>query len=101
MYVCSVNKKREGVVARKHRLQQLLFPAGAGINLSTGFLGGLGKLIEEVVQYSKPYTYSLGATSEGLVNTTEPLMVQVQVSQVQSCSGYDGKKHHGPVNYTK
>lgn len=30
------------------RLQQLLFPAGAGINLCTGSLGGPGKLIEEV-----------------------------------------------------
>lgn len=30
------------------RLQLLLFPAGAGINLCTGFLGGFGELIEEV-----------------------------------------------------
>lgn len=35
-------------MGRMRRLQQLLFPAGAGINLCTGFLGGLGKLIEEV-----------------------------------------------------
>lgn len=30
------------------KLKQLLFPAGAGINLCTGSLGGLGELIEEV-----------------------------------------------------
>lgn len=100
--MCCLNKKkREGVVARMHRLQQLLLPAGAGINLYTGFLRGLGKLIEEVVQYSNPYTYSLGGTSEDLVNTTEPLMVQVQVSQVQSYIGYSGKKHYGLVNSSK
>lgn len=46
--VCVQCIKREGGVGRMHRLQQLLFPAGAGINLYTGFLGGLGKLIEGV-----------------------------------------------------
>lgn len=44
---CAVNKS-EGVIGKMRRLQQLLFPAGAGINLCTGSLRGLGKLIEEV-----------------------------------------------------
>ena len=46
--VCALGIERERVVGGMSRLQQLLFPAGAGINLCTGSLGGLGKLIEEV-----------------------------------------------------
>lgn len=37
-----------GGLSRRHRLQQLLFPAGAGRNPYTGFLQGLGMLIEAV-----------------------------------------------------
>lgn len=50
MCTCTVNKKVGGVgcAGKMCRLQQLLFPAGAGINLCTGSLGGPGKLIEEV-----------------------------------------------------
>lgn len=73
-----------GAVGKMHRLVQLLSPAG-GTDPFSGFVGGLGK--KEVAVGKVIHTFSLGATSEGLVNTTATSVVQVQVSRVQLDSG--------------
>lgn len=69
-----------GALGKRHRLVQLLSPAG-GTDPFPGFVGGLGK--KEVAAGKVVHTFSLGATSEGLVNTTATSVVQVQVSRVQ------------------
>lgn len=67
-----------------HRLLQLLSPDG-GTDPFSGLVGGLEK--KEVAAGKVIHTFSLGATSEGLVNTTATSVGQAQVSRVQLDSG--------------